>query len=239
MAKLPHKSAARRRHFTLIELLAAMAVLVLLMMMLFRFVGSAQSAWSASETNTRIYENARIAFEVITRDLQSAVASSRDGQKIPFYVWPVAGGTNWGERLSFISRVEPNPAAKSDICEIMYAWKTDFVGPNANYWLWRARVCDDASDWNFFNKTGNETDAAPWYGTQQVTPRRVIPGVTNLSLVCLDSAGVVMSGPYNKLPASVLVSLTLVDEKLVDAPDPVKNKTKRTFTKTIFLGSRE
>jgi len=238
------RRAARRRHFTLIELLAAMSVLVVLMFVLFRFFGSAEKAWSASEGNTRIYENARIAFEVITRDLQSAIASSRDGQKVPFYVWTAADGTTNGangERLSFVSRVEPNTTAKSDICEVAYAWKTDFTGASLpyNYWLRRVRDGDDDNtNWDFFNKTGSETPK--WYDTHGAF-QKVIPGVTNLSFTCLDSAGAAMVGPVNsnKLPASVLVSLTLVDEKLVNAPDVVKDKTKRTFTKTIFLGGRE
>jgi hypothetical protein len=220
----------RGHSFTLIELLAAMAVLVVVMGVLFQFFGSAERAWSRAETNTRIYESARIALGLITRDLQSAVASSRAGAEIPFYVWPGAGGGS-GERLSFIARVETNTEAKADLCEIVYAWKDS--GANAKE-LRRARDCDRTSsgvntDWDFYGKT----DAA-WASTHAPL-QTVIPGVTAFSLICIDRSGAVMSGTSNTLPAAVLVSLTLIDEKLLAAPPVVQDRSKRTFTKTIFL----
>lgn len=227
----------RRHSFTLIELLAAMSVLVVIMFVLFRLFGSAERAWSRSETNSRTYESARIALDLITRDLQSAVASNRDDAEIPFYVWPVAGGAS-GERLSFVARVETNADAKADLCEIVYAW-TD-TGAD-RLLLRRARDCDMTSsgvanpNWDFYRKTTADTS----WTTTHAALQTIIPGVTDFRVVCLDGAGAVLSGASNALPSAVMVSISLIDEKLADAPAVVQDRSKRTFTKTIFLNVRE
>jgi type II secretory pathway pseudopilin PulG len=76
---VPHKKArGPERFFTLIEILAAMAVLSLLMLMLFQFFASAQRAWTNTSANTDVFENARVIFDVIQRDLESAVAREDD-----------------------------------------------------------------------------------------------------------------------------------------------------------------
>ena len=72
-----HKKARRpERFFTLIEMLAAMAVLSILMLMLFMFFGSAQKAWSHTEATAEVFENARVIFDIVQRDLQGSVAGS-------------------------------------------------------------------------------------------------------------------------------------------------------------------
>jgi len=243
------KFRCARRNFTLVELLTAMAVLSILMLMLFQFFSSAQRAWSAMETNTRIYENARIVLEVITRDLQSAVASNEDGRKIPFYVGPDgAGGV--GNQIGFISRVEGNNDVQADLCEIVYSWTNVVGSPNYQYQFRRSRVCDRNSGgavnnaWDFYNKTD-----ASWV-TTGLTPQQVIPGVLALSFTCVYS----LPNPYTStnpttnyiidanraipvLPKAVLVNLTLCDEKLLNAPAQLRDRSKRTFTKMIYLNS--
>ena len=99
----PDKALASRtaRRFTLVELLAAMAVLIVLMAMLFTFFSSAQRAWSLTETNSRIYESAQILFDVMGRDLQAAVFSDEEGRRIPFYFGDESPGT--GQQLAFVA----------------------------------------------------------------------------------------------------------------------------------------
>ena len=49
-----------------------------------RVIVSSQNLWAASERNARIYENAQVFFELIGRDLSSAIACDQQGQEIGF-----------------------------------------------------------------------------------------------------------------------------------------------------------
>lgn len=64
------------RAFTLIELLAAMAILALLMTIAFGVFGQASKAWSLSEQRTETFQGARVAMEMISRELECAIAAS-------------------------------------------------------------------------------------------------------------------------------------------------------------------
>lgn len=241
----------RKAAFTLVEILAAMAVLVVLMGVLFTFLSAAQTAWSLAETNSRIYENAQVALDVITRDLQSAIASNLTGREIPFYRNPDLDSADWADdwdkrrAMAFVAAVEPNTEAKSLLCEIRYEL---YTGPLAahreqRYWLRRARTCDrttsdpptDNPSWDFYGKTPADVTAPQWYITGNNT-EKVIPGVEAFSVQVFPAIG--GTGTINRLPQAVHVTLKLFDPKLVDAPVLVRNRTRRTFTKTIFLGGR-
>jgi hypothetical protein len=241
----------QRAPFTLVELLAAMAVFTILMLMLFTFLSSAQRVWSATDSTTRTYENARVAFDLITRDLQCAVASYRGDTLTPLYVWPAAGGPN-GERLSFVSRVECTSDAKSDLAEICYAWRSDSAAGDNRYWLRRSRDCDRTSSgdnprWDFFHRMDAvwAVNATTGHGTLE----KVVSGVEDLRITCLgqvlpphdpvDSPPLVPADRVTcQLPEAVTVTLTLFDDKLTSAPTQVRDKSRRTFTKTIFTGAK-
>ena len=76
----------KMNHFTIVELLVGMSILSILMLMMFRFVISAQRMLDISDSTWGIYENSRVVFDLIERDLQSAVASSIGGDEISFYI---------------------------------------------------------------------------------------------------------------------------------------------------------
>jgi prepilin-type N-terminal cleavage/methylation domain-containing protein len=65
--------------FTLVEVLVAMAVLAVIMLMLMKLLQGAQGAMSVTETNTRIYENARSPSMWVTRMMRSTR---------PMCLWP-------------------------------------------------------------------------------------------------------------------------------------------------------
>lgn len=64
----------RQRGFTLVEVLASMAVLAILLLMLGGFFDQATKAWSSGETQVAIYDMARGALDEIYRDTTTAVA---------------------------------------------------------------------------------------------------------------------------------------------------------------------
>ena len=65
----------RRKSFTLVELLVAVALLSLIVMLLLQLFGGAQRIWIASEKTNNIYANGRVAMELMA-DLLSTVQFS-------------------------------------------------------------------------------------------------------------------------------------------------------------------
>lgn len=212
----------RRAPFTLIEITVAMGILVLLMLMLFQFLAGAQNAWSLSQSNTRIYENARIALELLQRELKTAVASNSSGHEIPFAV------TDNHEIETMVTATNLS-TKNSKLCEVSYE-----VDNNV---LYRTGIEEGSPNWDFYGDTG--TDWTDLTGTSGLP---VIRGVEDFSITCYKADGSLLDpNIYTTLPEFVQISLTLFDEDLMDMPanvrDAKKEQTMRTFTKTIFLGS--
>ncbi|MFA6293676.1 MAG: hypothetical protein WC637_17950 [Victivallales bacterium] len=166
-----------KAHFTLIELMAAMGVFAIIMLVMLTFFSSAQKAWTNCINRGQIYENARIAMDLIARDLQCAYYEK---DKVPFWH---KGYTNYRavalayaaydqEALCFVSATNVAPdGCKSKICEIKYqlynydpAIPTPNSGdPKLEGWLLRS-VTGDAPftgstpnpKWNYY------INATPW-----------------------------------------------------------------------------
>ncbi len=228
-----------------------MGVLIIMMGVLFQFLGSAQKVWSLTETNTRIYENARVVFDVITRDLQSAVASDEAGSQIPFhygYVDPNTGrgtsGTgaerNKTAHVAFVAVADPTTHASSTLAEIHYTCYWSGGGSSDRYWFRRARVCNKKNattaepKWDFYGDTSGAW-AAP---NSKVGLQKVVDGVQKITFTCYHPNGMSRGNTYTYLPKAVKVKVTLFDPKLVNQSATARARTARTFVKTIFLGSR-
>ena len=225
--------------------MAAMAILVLIMLMLFSFFASAQRAWGFMETNTRIYEGARILFDVIGRDLQSAVASADPGQEIPFYASDDFDPDTWADRqiCTFVSAVSEPSSATTRLCKVYYEFYRGSPGnPNERYQFRRGVVGNRTStarnaDWDFYG----ETDLSSNWHTDGFAAQTVVTGISDLKL---DFFGTTAGSAQNRLPRAVRVTATLFDPKLhnpsvdVEIPAVVREKTERTFTKMIFLRGR-
>lgn len=217
---------SRKNAFTLVELLATMGILVLMMLFLFQFVFSAESAWSRTSSNTRVYENARIAMDLIQRDLKSAIVSDFPGQEIPFYAD--------SDGIVFVSATGiPSSGAESKLTEISYREDNGF--------LYRRSVSDsDDPDWDFYGETSDG-----WESTTSGDDE-LIGGVDDFRMLAYDSDGDLIdpSGDATKtssLPAYVMIELSIFDENLMDQPEDVRDARKeeslRTFTKIVYLGN--
>jgi len=230
------RSRAHRRGccrcFTLVELMAAIAILVLLMYMLFRFISSAQTAWSLTNSSTEVYEKARIAFDLITRDLQAAVARSDDvpGRHIRFK-------QNAADELTFVSCTQPTRGSLSDFCEVGYHLDT--------YTFERALVDSPTCGWNIY-----ETNPSEGTVNDQTGFQKVIGGVLSMGFVCYDDSmnTATWSGMNyeTSLPFAVQVTMRLMDDQSFKtwqtvsgaARTDVENRAARSFTKMVFLGNR-
>jgi len=137
----------KKLKFTLIELMVAMAVFALLMASLMQFFGSAQKLWSLSSSKSEMFENARVALEMISRDLQSAYYNSGT---TPFYVSSGArssasamgcASSNPEQRLAFIAYTDNKPCNSgnsnkiSRVCKVQYYLQNWSATNNNQYTL--------------------------------------------------------------------------------------------------------
>jgi len=255
-------TANRRVHaYTLIELLAAMAVLTIMMGFLFKFVHTAQRAWSLTESNTRLYQNAQIAFDLIAHDLRAAVASDFQDAEIPFWINGSYNSATWPEQdaICFVAAIEArNEDSETRMVEVRYSLFTDEsdndpVHEKQLYWLRRSLTSDKvtgppvANDvkWDFYGVFKGKKNASgviideDWVGTGQ-NRHHIIDGVEEFAVQAYPST----TGTQNELPAAVQVKLTLIDPEATKANVPaalqtlIKNRSRRTFTKVIFLGGQ-
>jgi len=214
-------SALRVARFTLVELLVALVVLAILMMVLFRFFNAAQNVWTLSAANMRLYQNARAALDLVEQDFKSVVLSDQPGAQIGLYRHGVGN-----DRLTFVSAVGDSPAYASELVEVSYR---HVPGTRT---LERREVGDNvtpASAWDFLGLSAN------WQNTAgDATFHEVIGGVEAVEMTAYDRGGNLLAAGNHVDVARISVELTLVDEGL-PAGDPRLARTRRVFTKTVFL----
>ena len=156
------------RFFTLIELSIAMVIFVILLVIITRFYNSAHKATSSMSEQTIIFENAKIALNLMTRDIQCIYYVNESNEKTPFWHWrppdPANPPSSWGqyrnEFLAFVSAtsVPPNDDCTSKLCEIKYQkyYATNHNDTNDG-WLKRSVTGnklsggDDNLKWNHYN----------------------------------------------------------------------------------------
>lgn len=131
------KRIRKNNRFTLVELMMAMAIFTVISLIMMRFFSSAQQIWSKASQRNEVYADARIALDLIARDLQCALynndtsAGSRKGI-YPFWfqdVKLVNNATYYSDNnvqwtmLNFITATIAKPtSASSSICELRYTF---------------------------------------------------------------------------------------------------------------------
>ena len=80
------QSIIKKIHYTLVEIMVAMAILLLMMGFLFQFTIGAQRIWSASSRATSVFDTAQVIFQVLEQDIANAVTSDEPGRSLPFYL---------------------------------------------------------------------------------------------------------------------------------------------------------
>jgi type II secretion system protein J len=199
-----------RAAFTLIELVVAMAIFSILMMILINIFTSAQKAWSTASARNEMTENARIAMDIMSRDIQSIYY---ENGKIPFWHKEksadagAAGGIEYiNELLAFVSATS-TPQTNGDdsrlfeVCYQLYYAEDFTTGANpANAgWLQRSVTGDGGSvpnlKWNFYRDNDwtapsvvAQSSAAATFTTNDDSRnafQKLIPYVTALEFTCL------------------------------------------------------
>src|ERR1017187_5655727 len=96
--------------FTLLELLAAMAILAVMVAMLFAAFSQASRAWLMAENRVETFTQARSALDLLSRELSQAIATTN----ISF----LGSTTN----VAFIAPISSDPGDLVDLEEVVYQW---------------------------------------------------------------------------------------------------------------------
>jgi prepilin-type N-terminal cleavage/methylation domain-containing protein len=241
-----------RRAFTLIELLAAMAILVILMGMLFAIIGGAQKAYSLADSNAQIYEKAHVLFEQLSRDLRSAVASSIPGREVPIWIPPKASLAGYYNPDPAVTPLQPdalclvvagdpyNDVGLTRLNKVRYRFHID-PGQTNHHVITRSIDPDRTgaspgaanTRWDFPGITkANEvlSSGLPNWVTSSGNALALVGGVEEFTITPYpddpDPSPVppVRRGTRNALPQAFVITVTFVDERALTLPDPLKTQ---------------
>jgi len=145
----------KTKPFTLVELTVSMAIFMIIMLSLMTLFNSSQKIWLDSSGKMESFENARIALDLMAKDLQAAYYNhnapfwhlSKPGSPPPPFTLPCQYCQN--ELLAFVSAtsIPPNDQCTSEYCEVKYVryWTNIMTESNAG-WILRSVTGDKTID---------------------------------------------------------------------------------------------
>ena len=211
----------RRRSFTLIELLAATAIVMIIALLSFKFFSNLQNVWQHAVGRTSTHEDARLALGLLARDLQAAIACTDDrpGYDIRFH-------QPSDTELWFVCDSSADSTVPCSLIEVGYRLREGC--------LERAFVDQSNAAWNIYGDRDNAHDQGGY--------QLVVDGVTNLQFACFDDARQpFVPSQLSRLPAMVCITLSVMDFRdlqrwralPVGQRPTFEKKAARTFWRTI------
>ncbi|HBM16842.1 MAG TPA: hypothetical protein DD381_10935 [Lentisphaeria bacterium] len=234
------RSRLKIRYFSLIELIAAMSIFILFLTVAFQFVSTTQNAISISGKRRGLTEDARIALDIIARDLQNSYYGNESGNYAQFWHWgqdengtplrPSAWGEYRNELIAFISNTPiPPEDCTSKLCEVKYQLYYAASHDSNEGWLIRSVTGDiDGAKWNFKdNLEAGYSSSASAFSADNASSQdyqKLIPHVVDLRFDCYDIDGDTIRAddnvttsardiPPGSFPYLVNITITLMDDE--------------------------
>ena len=229
-----------KRFFTLLEMVVTLAVFLILIAIVLTFYDTVFKMTEVSSSSSMIFENARIALDIISRDIQCIYYKN---EETPFwhkgnyvYLDPddiLKADPDWGEYsydlLAFVSATPlPQSEVISRLCEVKYQLYFDpDLDLDSAGWILRSVTGDNSDSWNFqdnFDVGLNGANYAFTADNSSSEPfQKLIPNVTGLSFNCFDKEGdqLYVLDPdidpdidpdSTQFPYSIQVTLSLMDK---------------------------
>lgn len=175
--------------FTMTELVTAITVLILLVVMSARLIHLMSTAWRAQESQGDTFTNARIALDMLAREIAVAMAAKNNNRRGELTMWWKAGSSKQGsagyesysDQVYFVAPLA-NKDKKIDLVEVGYYLRFDSNSSSATYWTYQLKrryvenstadsSCSAAANpfgvtngcWNIWNSSGVAQDT--WYDT--------------------------------------------------------------------------
>lgn len=202
--------------FNLVELFIAMVIFLIIMLCMVVILNSAQGVFSNSVDQDSIFSNTRVAFDLITRDLQSSLY-----EEDKIFFWQKSDS-----EINFVTVAE-----SSNICEGRYKLE--------DYNIKRSAIDPGTHHWNFY---ANNSISA-W---DEEDFQTIIPYITELKFTCFDKNGNIIppsSSSLTPYPDSIKIDITTLGQTSFlkwreTGQDSYRDDNARKFSKTVYLGGR-
>ncbi|MCF7889131.1 MAG: hypothetical protein K9L78_03330 [Victivallales bacterium] len=191
------KKTFKKLKFTLVEMVITVVILVVISVILMVSFDTIRRATKISSSQTELFQNASIALDLITRDLQCIYY---ENGLIPFYHKGARESDSHpykNDLLCFISSTPEKPTdANTNVCEIKYQlYSTDDLTEDSAGWMLRSATGDmlDASTnnpkWNFWENQDyfDMTESSYAFTANSNSSsnyEKLIPYVTELKFTC-------------------------------------------------------
>ncbi|HOG50347.1 MAG TPA: type II secretion system protein [Lentisphaeria bacterium] len=240
-----------KTHYTLVEIMVAIAILVIMMGFLFQFVIGAQRIWSSSESTSNTFEQAQIALQLIENDLQSTLYAN--DKEYPGHSVPM-GVKRTGSLLdNKLFMVAPDSSASGNVGVFLVMYALD--NNELSRYVFDSPIPGYANPHCFygFDPVTTPGQASAFMGLLDVlegdnTKKNVLAtGVQEVRLDYMPNTPLAGANFFTSVPSAVRITLTvydaravqrLLDQGLAASSTPVTDKideTTRVFTKVIFM----
>lgn len=235
------------RAFTLLELLASMAILTVIVALLFSGFSQANRAWLQSENRVETFVQARAALDFISKELSQAMATTN----ISFL-----GSAN---SVAFIAPVSTDPTELVDIEEVVYLLNGHKLERQVSAFI------DGPTWWDFYTSPQNwptTTSLIATVAENIVSLQLDYVGTDGVFRVFWNSttaagwSGAIPSGSTdvrpetmtNRTPAGVVITLRVIDSRAAKRLQPgmsftvsnnIITQAKQTFTTFVAIPSRQ
>ena len=221
-----------RAAFTLIELLASMAILGLIMVMLFSAFDQINKAWLQGESRVETFTQARAALDFITKELAQAIATTNitfigDSHNLAF-IAPVNGGANAVDLVEVVYR--PGWTSKSGVpdqtkvfVDTINTWPTKLVRRTSRFdalpaegWDYGQGTACAIGPWDFYTISPISTPNPNWPETSVSNQTAVLAeNVVSLDFKYVDASG---SPPQSYWNSNVKLASSWTRELLTAIP---------------------
>ena len=220
----------RNAAFTLIELMASMAILGLIMVVLFSVFDQVNKAWLNGENRVETFTQARAIMDLMSRELSQAIANNN----LQF------NGT--ATSVSFVAPVNSNPLNMSDLCGVGYDFEQHDVFGN-----WTLRINRHLIQPTSAGVASLMYGSVTWWnGANDAIATLATNSVVALGFQYEDANGNWSTtwGTPNKLPSAIAIGLTNVDSRTAirmrqftpaTLPWSITNSTVRNFSTIVYL----
>lgn len=218
-----HSHNKVRRAFTLLEVLIAVAVLIILMGFIFEFTIGAQRIWGATHARTSMTDEANAVLSVISEDLKQMQVSDEPYKEIRWHY--TTNGGNLSQLVLFVAK-------SGDTSGNLYKVNYLLEGSNPPYKLYRSEKVawdkigvDSASDLGGYSASDKDDDHLV---AENITKLEFKPSDSNTELT---NAGFAVKPKMVKLAVTVRTpeSLGGTDSNSTDTSD-----VDLSFSRVIF-----
>ncbi len=243
----------RRRGFSLLELVAAMTILVTVIAILGRIITDTQRAWRRGNDAAELDINARSAFGLIEAELSAAIANSNLVFELDKNADIELHGTNIAQSLIFYRVTSPPPKQDAEMRSLyqmhIFATPKNDDGYSSIYRERRLVPIDEdyPGDWEHWAET-NRASQAILENIVELRIKATSPHKDDSELeeqpVTLESHDSYDSRDFNHLlPVMLDIEVLLLPRRMAirlqDESESEKKKYATWFTHRIWLSNRE